>query len=274
MKTVMLYVAEDPGLEARCAAILTVVQALGAHLTCVQATPLSAFVLTDPFGGVHPSIDLLSQLEKQQDATRARVDSQFVQAGIHASWVREEGLPARVLLDHSRLKDLLVLSHGSDDERWNQSLELVGDLAGHCRSPVLSVPHTSSKLNLSGNAAIGWNGSFEAAQAVRLAVPLLRLASKVQVLTVTEGDVTADDRAAPASDAVAYLSQHGVPSEILELQRGSHSVSERLLQAWQETNAGYAVLGAYGHSRIRERILGGVTRDMLLRSPVPLLLAH
>ncbi|MFZ5667845.1 MAG: universal stress protein [Pseudomonadota bacterium] len=269
MKTVMLYVAEDARQAASYEAALTLVKALGAHLTCVQAAPFSAFVVTDPLGGIHPSVELLSNLEEQQDASRARVTSRLAEAGVDAEWVRDQGPPASVLLDHSRLSDLVILGHGSQEDRWNQSLELAGDLAVHSRAPVLSVPHASGGFAPSGVAAIAWNGSFEAAQAVRLAVPLLRLASSVRILTVADGNV-----AVPASAASTYLSRHSVQSEVLTLERGTGSVCERLLKALQEERAVYAVLGAYGHSRIRERLLGGVTRGMLLGSPIPLLLAH
>lgn len=267
MKTVMVYVAEDAGQAASYEAALTLVKAFGAHLTCVQAAPFSAFVVTDPLGGIHPSVELLSNLEEQQDASRARVTSRLAEASVDAEWVRDQGPPASVLLDHSRLSDLVILGHGSQEDRWNQSLELVGDVAVHSRAPVLSVPHTSGGFAPSGVAAIAWNGSFEAAQAVRLAVPLLRLASSVRILTVADGNV-----AVPASAASTYLSRHSV--QVLTLERGTGSVCERLLKALQEERADYAVLGAYGHSRIRERLLGGVTRGMLLGSPIPLVLAH
>jgi len=269
MKTVMLHVAEDAGQAACVEAALTLVKTFGGHLTCVQATPFSAFVVTDPLGGIHPSVELLSNLEEQQNANRARVTSRLAEAGVDAEWVREQGPPASVLLDHSRLSDLVILGHGSQESRWNQSLELVGDLAVHCRAPVLSVPHTSGGFSPSGIAAIAWNGSFEAAQAVRLAVPLLRLASTVRILTVAEASI-----AVPATAASTYLLRHGVRSEVVTLERGSASVCENLLKGLKDERADYAVLGAYGHSRIRERLLGGVTRGMLLGSPIPLLLAH
>lgn len=270
MKTALLHVADDPGQEARLEAASAVVQAFGADLTVVQAMPYGAFVMTDPFGGVHPSIALLSEVESQQEAARAVIEAKLLEKNIAFEWVRESGPPAAVLLDHSRLTDLIILSHGSGgDHGGDQALDLVGDLSVHARAPILSVPYSSGRLRLSGTAAIAWNGSFEAAQALRLSLPVLRRASRIEIVTVAGGRPGFS-----IAEAKAYLSHHGLVSDTVEWQRGSESVSERLLRAFDDGRADYAVIGAYGHSRLRERILGGVTREMLLRSPIPLLLAH
>lgn len=266
MKTALLHVADDPGQEARLEAASAVVQTFGAHLTVVQAMPYGAFVMTDPFGGVHPSIALLSEVESQQEAARAVIEARLLEKNIAFEWVRESGPPAAVLLDHSRLTDLIILSHGSGGD---QTLDLVGDLSVHARAPILSVPYSSGRLRFTGTAVIAWNGSFEAAQALRLSLPLLRRASRIEIITVAGGRPGFS-----IAEAKAYLSHHGLVSDTVEWQRGSEPVSERLLRAFDDGRADYAVIGAYGHSRLRERILGGVTREMLLRSPIPLLLAH
>jgi nucleotide-binding universal stress UspA family protein len=175
-----------------------------------------------------------------------------------------------VLLDQSRLSDVIILSHlESDEGGWDAELDLVGDVAVHSRAPILSVPYDNGTLDLEGTALVAWNASFEAAQALRFAVPLLSRAARVQIVTI--GD---DAPEFPAAGAAAYLSHHGIQSELLPVPRGELSVGEELLNVIIDSRSSFAVLGAYGHSRIRERILGGVTREMLLRSPKPLLLAH
>lgn len=78
----------------------------------------------------------------------------------------------------------------------------------------------------------------------------------------------------PPLDACEYLSRHGVKAELLAIERGKASTADALLTARDRTGAGYVVMGAYGHSRMREFVLGGVTREMLRGSPVPMFLAH
>ncbi|WP_210359081.1 universal stress protein [Sphingomonas beigongshangi] len=270
MKTGLLHVAEDRGGEARVDAAIQLAKAFGLHLTGTQAAPLSAYAMADPFGGVYPSLKLFAEHEKRQDATRASIEERLRDDGVSFGWVRGAGSPAVVLLDQSRLNDLIILSHlESDEGGWDAELDLVGDVAVHSRAPILSVPYDNGTLNLEGTALVAWNASFEAAQALRFSVPLLSRASLVQIVTI--GDEAPEF---PASGAAAYLSHHGIKSELLPVPLADLSVGEELLNVAIDTQANFVVLGAYGHSRIRERILGGVTREMLLRCPKPLLLAH
>lgn len=270
MKSVMLYVHEDAGQEARLQAALDVTRAFEGHLTCIQATPYDAYILMDPFGGVYGVPELLRQLTEQQDAARERIEGRLAHEGVNWDWSRDDGPAAQVLVRRSRLADMIVVSQGlsGQDER-RQPLDLVAEVALHGRAPVLAVPPDGRGLDCAGNAVIAWNGSFEAAQALRSAIPMLRAAASVRIVTVT-----ADDLDFPSTEASAYLSRHGIGSEIVEWPRGSRPVAEALRMAAAELEADYLVLGAYGHSRIRERILGGVTQAMLTQSPVPMLLAH
>ena len=270
MKTGLLHVAEDRGGDARLEAGIQLARTLGTHLTCTQAAPYSAYAMADPFGGVYPSVKLWTEYENRQEAKRATVETRLRNEGLAFDWVRGPGAPAIVLLDHSRLTDVIILSHlESDEGGWDQELELVGDIAVHSRAPILSVPYDNGTLKLDGSALVAWNASFEAAQALRFSLPILRQAARVQIVTV--GEEAAEF---PASAAAAYLSRHGIGSELLSIERNESTVAEQLLDAIIDSQSDIAVLGAYGHSRIRERLLGGVTREMLLRSPKPLLLAH
>ena len=124
-------------------------------------------------------------------------------------------------------------------------------------------------FDCSGSALVAWNGSYEAAQALRLALPLLHHAPDVQLVTISEAPVETD-----AEQAIAYLARHGVSARARERAAGKGGVAEALIECAAEMDAAYVVMGAYGHSRVRETILGGVTRDLLHASPLPLLMAH
>lgn len=270
MKSVTLYVREDEGMEARLQVALDVTRAMEGHLTCLQTLPFQSFVTMDPFGGVYGLPELYLQASERLDAIRRDMEERLGREGVSWNWRREEGAGAQALIDGSRLADLIVVSQGlGGRDRDNQPLDLVADVAINARAPVLAVPPSAKGLNCSGTAAIAWNGSFEAAQALRLTMPMLRLASSVRIVTVTEDDV-----AFPPTDASTYLSRHDVGSELIEWPRRGESVADALHMAAEDLGADYLVLGAYGHSRIRQLILGGVTRGMLADSTIPLLLAH
>lgn len=134
--------------------------------------------------------------------------------------------------------------------------------------PVLGVPAGSSPDIAGAPAAIAWNGSSESARALMAAIPLLRAASSVTVLHAGEPDTMA------ALELVAaYLERHRIKSQGVEL--GGHgNPTELIATKVNELGARLLVMGAYSHSRLRESVLGGVTREMLAGPPVALLMAH
>ena len=136
------------------------------------------------------------------------------------------------------------------------------------RVPVLAVPKGAPLLAFDKPAVVAWDGGHEGAAALRAAVPLLRLASAVHLLTVRE---KGDDF--PAADAAAYLSRHGIHAECHEAERIG-SISATIETFARDRGAGLIVMGLFGKSRLRELLLGGVSRALLDRSVVPLLLAH
>ena len=120
---------------------------------------------------------------------------------------------------------------------------------------------------------VAWNGSAEGAHALRAAMPLLACSCKVTLACVIE----ADERARfdlPSTDGAKYLARHGIDCEIVEIPRGEASIADTLFSAAQMRECGLMVMGAYGHSRLAELLLGGVTRQMLSEPQMPVLLAH
>jgi nucleotide-binding universal stress UspA family protein len=148
-------------------------------------------------------------------------------------------------------------------------LSIVGDVAVHARAPVLAVPRGGTAFDAGSPALLAWNGSHEAANALRASVPLLAHAESVHLVTV--GD---QPESHSASQAVRYLARHGIAVQTHERPHRDRSIAQTLFDTARELEAGCLVLGAYGHSRFRERLIGGVTRWMLDHSTIPLFLAH
>ena len=120
-------------------------------------------------------------------------------------------------------------------------------------------------------ALIAWNGSFEAANAVRSSIGLLKVASDVRVLQVEEEK----DEAFPGTRLLEYLSRHGIHAELTRAtQKDDQPIAGSLMAYANAVNAAYMVMGGYSHSRIGEYVFGGVTRTLLSGSTVPLLIAH
>ena len=268
MKSILLYANEDAGLESRLQAALDLVRFSNGHLTCLHATPYDAFIMGDPFGGIYTLPVVMDQLKKAEDEQRARLEARLAHEDVAWDWLQVDGPAVQAILDRSRLADVVVLNlaGGVEDE---PALSMTATVAIHARSPVLAVPRGANRFDGRALVLVAWNGSVEAAHALRLALPMLRNASAVHFVTVTE-----DRTEFPALDGCRYLALHGLEPEMHEWPREGRSVSAALLAAAERLQASCIVMGAYGHSRMREAVLGGVSRQMLEESPVPLLLGH
>jgi nucleotide-binding universal stress UspA family protein len=271
MKSILLYANDNDGLEARLCAALDLARVYSGHITCVQVTPYDAFILGDPFGGVYALPQVVEEISRAEEENKARVEERLRREGVSWTWLDYDGQPAQIIAELSRLTDIIVTSmppHGK--EQSNAPLSLAADVAVHVRSLVMAVPSGCRRVDLTGNAVVAWNGSPEASNALRMALPLLRTASAVNIVTVCEED-GADF---PPTEACEYLARHNVASELHECQRHGRAVADSLLEAASGLGGGYVLMGAYGHSRLREAMLGGVTRAMLHKSSLPLVLGH
>lgn len=269
MKTVLLYANEDSGFESRLQAALDVARAFDAHLSCLQVTPFDSFIIGDPFGGVYTLPTIVEAVQEGEDKHRARIEQHLANEGVTWDWVRCDGAPAAVVVDRTRLADLIVLSLPAGEHGYDGPLAIVGDVALHTRAPVLAVPQASRSLDVGGTAIVAWNGALEAAHALRLSLPLLRKAAQVRIVTVP-----GDGAEFPPTDASEYLARHGISTELHEWPGDGDSTAGALRDAAAALAGTYVVMGAYGHSRLRETTLGGTTREMLHTSTVPLVLAH
>lgn len=272
MKSILLYANKDAGLESRLQAALDVTRLFGGHLTCLQVTPYDSFIMGDPFGGVYALPTVVEQVQQIAGGHRQQIEARLTSEGVNWDWLSFDGAPGQIIADRARLCDLIVLSR--PDKEGPQGIaqaaqSIAADVVVHARSPVLAVPSSSRGFAGLGPALVAWDGSLESSHALRLNMPMLLHASNVHVVTVTQGH-----REFPATDAARYLARHGIESELHEWPAEGRSTAAALIAAAQELSAAYVVMGAYGHTRLREAILGGATRAMLLEAPVPLLMAH
>ena len=271
MKSVLLYANPDPGLESRLQAALDVTRLLEGHLTCLQVTPCDAFIMGDPFGGVYALPTVIEQVQRTADEHRSQLEERLRGEDVAWEWLRFDGAPAQLIVDRARLADLIVLSlPGSEPGRPAEGAQTIAaEVLVHARAPVLAVPQGASGFDGCGAALVAWDGSLESSHALRLTRPMLERSSGVHVVTVSEGHSEF-----PATGACRYLGHFGIEAELHEWPREGRSVAAALLDAAAQLSASSIVMGAYGHTRLREAVLGGTTRDMLRQGHVALLMAH
>lgn len=270
MKSVLLHINQDSGQESRLQAALDLVRAQDGHLSCLQVTPIQQYVAMDPFGGSFVLPANLQELREEEARERAGIEERLSKEGISWDWQHYNGDLVQTLLSASRLADVTILTRTMAAPRdTGAPLPIAADVAVHARGLVLAVPPGLPSFDCCGRAVIAWNGSYEAAHALRSAVTLLAQAQEVNIVTVDE-----DASGFPAVDASEYLSRHGIASELHAWPRKDRTVEATLTNAIDELNGSYLVMGAYGRSRLRETLFGGVTKHLMAECQVPLLLAH
>ena len=183
------------------------------------------------------------------------------------------GALAPVVGDRAQLSDLIVLPKPYGPGRDVEDVVIVESALFRTRVPALILPAGYDVAPAAKRVVIAWNESHEALAAIRAALPLLKQADVVDVAIIDPPRHGAD-RSDPGGSLAEMLSRHGVRGDVTILARTMPRISDILQRHCQDKEADMLVMGAYGHSRFREAILGGATRNMLEMAEIPVLMAH
>lgn len=274
MRSIILHIHEDDCLEARFQAALDLGRQFNGHLTCLQAIPFEFGVPVDFYGTL--AAQMAVEFHEQAGRVRAELEARLAKDDVPFDWQVSEGSATRLIAGNAPLSDIIVVGARNPSGSKDKPSSLITDLIGTLRAPVMVVPPSLKSFQFGAAAAIAWNGSAEAAHALVGSMPLLQAASQVHILIVREPK-EGGLYSLPSLSAAAYLARHGIEAEIVDIphEDGDRtSIAEKLMDAAIIRKAGFLTMGAYGHSRLRERLLGGVTRHMLMDPPLPLLLGH
>lgn len=261
MRSILVHAGRDTGMSVRLDSAMNIARACEGHVTLLLDTPIDRYVTVDPYGGTYVAREALEAALKEDDALADAFAGRLQNDDVPFDIAQYELPPVDALASGARLADVTVVSRSSG---------LAGDLAMVSRTPVLALSDSAVLAMPLEVVCIAWDGGDEAANALRAAVPLLQGGAAVHVLTV----LTEKAEGFPPTDALRYLARHDIKAELHELPRGN-SIEETLAAAAGQLGAQLMVMGAYGHSRVREFLFGGVTRYFLEEPGAPpLLLAH
>ncbi len=260
MRSILVHADRGPGLASRLETSLSLARETDGHVTVLVDTPVARYVAMDPVGGSFVASDALNQALADDDANARAIEERLASQDVPFNVLRSESEPVEALAEAARLADVVVLSRSSG---------LVGELALVSRTPVLALSDDGPVPFPLSRACVAWDGGNEAATALRSSVPLLAACDSVTVLSVRE-----KTGGFPGTEAMRYLSRHGVNAELTELTR-SGSTEETLAAAVAQAGGQLLVMGAYGKNRMREWLFGGVTQYFLKNDEGPaLLMAH
>jgi nucleotide-binding universal stress UspA family protein len=188
----------------------------------------------------------------------------------------ESNLPAigQDVLEHARCADLTIVSATDETQPSGVEPDFVDQLVMAAGRPVLVLPRRGKGLTQIDNVILGWDGSREAARAAFDALPLLQAASKVRMVTVDPQKEFGSNRGMVGADIAETMARQGVKVTAEPYTTNGMNSGQALLQCVADDGAGLIVMGAYGHSRLREYIFGGTTQHVLSKHEVPVLMSH
>jgi nucleotide-binding universal stress UspA family protein len=207
-----------------------------------------------------------------EEAVRRRLDAEDIRWGVDTAVAQIGALSGPVAMQ-TRYSDLVVLTKPYGPKGGQASEAVLEAALFEGRAPVLVLPDGYSEAGFGQRIALAWNQSDESLTAARVALPVLKAAAMVDI-TIIDPPTHGPERSDPGGMLSQLLSRHGVHAEVSVLAKTLPKTSEVLARHVRDINADLVVMGAYGHSRFREAILGGTTRNMLEHAEVPVLMAH
>jgi nucleotide-binding universal stress UspA family protein len=276
-RDLLVHVDDGRSCAARVQAAVDLAVAHEAHL-------IGVYVVADPSpaafvsGYVPPDlIDTLQQHARERaDAALARFAEVAARNQISFETRVDRVLYTAVadaLSTNARYADLAVLGQADPDEVETPSY-LPEEVTLGSGRPILVIPYIGPAPTLGQRVTVAWDASREAARAVNDALPLLVRAQAVDVVTVNPSDSPFGHGEDPGADIALHLARHDIQVEVRRIETRDLDVANTVLSHIADRGSDLLVMGAYGHSRLRELVLGGVTRTILREMTVPVLMAH
>jgi len=278
-QTILAYLGDEARAEGIIDVAVKVAQKVDqAHVVGLYVVPGvlvypgMAMNVTSGMNDVHRQrhADQAKEIQKQFDEVVAR-------EGISAEWRVDKTDVVQVagaVAEQARCCDLVVIGQQEEGAITFEQQDLAGRLLLESGRPVLLVPHFGTFKTVGNNVLIAWNASREAARAVFDALPILKRAQRVSILSVNPPRSGDEDGEILGTEVAAALARHGVTAEVVQDFASDISVGDELLSRVSDLSCDLIVMGAYGRSRFREMVFGGATRDVLNHMTVPVLMSH
>ena len=273
-KDILVHVDSFEQSQARLEIATQVAAQHDAHLTGLYVVPNLYIPPLQDMAQLPP--EYIEQQTELSDEDAKKAELIFYEivknADVDHKWRKAEGNPVDVIRLQSRYCDLLILGQRNPNAAI-QFGDLPDVLILTIGRPVLIVPYSTDIRNIGTRVMVGWDASAQAARAVHDAIPLINDAEKVDIIEINPngGDEHGET---PCADISLHLSRHGINVEAQSITVNDIGIADILLSRAADKGVDLFVMGAYGHSRWRELVLGGVTAHMLDHMTMPVLMAH
>ena len=276
-KTILVDCDTASSNDRRIEAAVGLAHSSGAHLVGLF---LRSNVVLPAYleAGISPDLIQLQEKRTKEQAAKAKVefDAACARAGIGGEWREEQGDVYELAAMNARYADLVVMGQ-YDSSRADPDVipDLPETVALRSGRPVLMLPYIGFKGPLvGGHVMVAWNAGREATRAVADSLPLLQAAKAVTVLAVNPKSGPDGHGQDPGADIALYLARHGVKVTSSFTISDDADPGDVILSRVMDLGVDLLVMGAYGHSRLRELVMGGVTRKILSSMTIPVLMSH
>jgi len=273
-KTILIQLDNSPSLDSRSKLAANLAKRENAHL--VGIAPIGVAVIP---GDSYLSVtgDLLAQVQTELDEAAYDATQRFERICLDMDVDSFESSaekipPSDAILTHGQHSDLIIVGQAGGKDQTAMGAGFVEQVILGAGKPVLVVPHTGHCTDAGKRILVAWDGSKEVARATTDAMPILKAADAVEIILVS-AKASQKGESIPGSDVARYLARQNVNVEVKEIV-SDIDVGETVLSHATDFGADLLVMGAYGHSRVREWVMGGVTRTLLNSMTVPVLMSH
>ena len=274
IQDLVVHIDSSQAVEKRLEAAIRLAQTHGAHLTGLYVIPTTDFPAFMEVPSAFEAIQKVRESQAQEAETaQVAFEEATKRSGIRAEWRCTEGGLTDKLAESARYADLMILGQHNPDEH-DANRGLADRLVLEIGRPCLIIPYIGARESLGQRVLVAWNASREAVRAVNDALPILQAADRVVVLAVNPAYGEAGEGDIPSADICHHLARHGVHAEAESTVAQDIDVGNLLLSHAADMGADMIVMGAYGHSRWREMVLGGVSREMFQAMTVPVFMSH
>lgn len=253
-------------------------QCTNCHLAAAFLTPLPDEPLAyEPTVVAGVWAELLGRARLEAESERKRVEERLSRSAKKYDLRNAEALSrdlGRVAAVHARYADVAIMTRPSEGVGAELREEIIEGVLFHSGRPALVVPPGWSGTGIGKRVVVAWDASREATRALSEADDILEFAEAVTVLTVDAKPKMFGHGDQPGANITAHLSRRGLPAEVRNVDSVGRSASLAILEEATALGADLVVMGGYAHSRLRELVFGGATRELLRTATVPLLMAH
>ncbi len=248
------------------------------HLAAAFLTPLPDEPLAyEPTVVAGVWAELLGRARQEAEAERRKVEARLAQSSKDIDLRNAEALSrdlGRVAAVHARYADVAIMTRPQDGAGAELREEIIEGVLFHSGRPALIAPPGWKGTGIGKRVVVAWDASREATRALSEAQSILEKAEQVTVITVDAKPKMFGHGDAPGANIAGHLSRRGLPAEVRNVDSMGRAASLAILNEATVLGADLVVMGGYAHSRLRELVFGGATRELLRSATVPLLMAH